>query len=115
MPSALFYALCELLEEQAVLYGNNRSSRPEVLCKRGVLRNFAKFIGKHLYQRLFLNKVAGLPCNFIKKEALAQVFSCEFCEISKNTFFYRTPQVAASKIIVFKKIRDSLANFTFSV
>ena len=25
-----------------------------------------------------------------KKETLAQVFSCEFCEISKNTF-YRTP------------------------
>ena len=25
-------------------------------------------------------------CNFIKKETLAQVFSCEFCEISKNTF-----------------------------
>ena len=34
--------------------------------------------------------------NFIKKETLAQVFSCEFCEISKNTFFYRTPLVAAS-------------------
>ena len=26
-------------------------------------------------------------CNFINKETLAQVFSCEFCEISKNTFF----------------------------
>ena len=26
--------------------------------------------------------------HFIKKEALAQVFSCEFCEISKNTFFH---------------------------
>ena len=25
--------------------------------------------------------------NFIKKEALAQVFPCEFCEISKSTFF----------------------------
>ena len=25
--------------------------------------------------------------NFIMKETLAQVFSCEFCEISKNTFF----------------------------
>ena len=24
------------------------------------------------------------------------MFSCEFCEISKNTFFYRTPPVAAS-------------------
>ena len=35
-------------------------------------------------------------CNFIKKDTLAQVFSCEFCEISKNTFFYRTPLVAAS-------------------
>ena len=28
-----------------------------------------------------------LACNFIKKETLAQVFSCEFCEISKNTIF----------------------------
>ena len=35
-------------------------------------------------------------CSFIKKETLAQVFSCEFCEISKNTFSYRTPLVAAS-------------------
>ena len=34
--------------------------------------------------------------NFITKQTLAQVFSCEFCEISKNTFYYRTPMVAAS-------------------
>ena len=27
------------------------------------------------------------PKAAIKKETLAQVFSCEFCEISKNTFF----------------------------
>ena len=26
-------------------------------------------------------------CNFIKKETLAQAFSCGFCEFSKNTFF----------------------------
>ena len=32
----------------------------------------------------FFNKVADL---FIKKEALAEVFSCEFCEIFKNIFF----------------------------
>ena len=32
----------------------------------------------------------------MKKETLAHVFSCEFCEISKNTFSYRTPPVAAS-------------------
>ena len=35
-------------------------------------------------------------CNFIKKETLAQMFSFEFCETSKNTFFYRTPPVAPS-------------------
>ena len=59
-------------------------SPPEVFYKKDVLRNFAKFIGKHLCQGLFFNKVS---CNFIKKETLAQVFSCEFCEIPKNTFF----------------------------
>ena len=37
-------------------------------------------------------------CNFIKKETLAQVISCEFCEISNNTFSYRTPPVAASEL-----------------
>ena len=45
-----------------------RSSRPEVFCKNGVLRNFAKFTGKHLYQSLFFNKVAGQrPATLLKK------------------------------------------------
>ena len=35
-------------------------------------------------------------CNFIKKETLAQVFYCEFCEISKNTFFTEHLQATAS-------------------
>ena len=34
--------------------------------------------------------------NFIKKEALTQVFSCEFCGTSKNTFLYKTLLMAAS-------------------
>ena len=58
--------------------------------KKGDLRNFVKFTGKHLCQSLFFNKVAGLrpeTCNFIKKETLAQVISGEFYEISKNTIF----------------------------
>ena len=33
---------------------------PEVFLKKGVLKNFAKFTGKHLCQGLFFNKVAGL-------------------------------------------------------
>ena len=37
-------------------------------------------------------------CNFIKKETLAQVFSCEFCEISKNTFFTEHLRATASAL-----------------
>ena len=70
-----------------VVYNIARSSLSEGFCKKGVLKNFAKFTGKHLCQE---------ACNFIKKETLAQLFSCEFCEISKKTFSYRTPPVAAS-------------------
>ena len=73
---------------------NTKSNRPDVFCEKGVLTNFAKFTRKNLCQGLFFIKAAG-TCNFIKKEALAEVFFCEFCEISKNTFFYRTPLVVA--------------------
>ena len=37
-----------------------------------------------------------VACNFIKKETLAQTFSCEFCEISKNAFSTAQLQTAAS-------------------
>ena len=47
----------------------------------------------------FLIKLSQ-ACNFIKKETLAQVFFCEFCEISENTFSYKTPPVAASEVNV---------------
>ena len=36
--------------------------------------------------------------NFIKKEALAQVFPCEFSQISQNTLYHITHLVAASII-----------------
>ena len=35
-------------------------------------------------------------CNFITKETLAQVFSCEFCKISKNTFLTEQLRTTAS-------------------
>ena len=54
--------------------------------RKGVLGNFAKFTGKHLRQSLFFNKLAGAASNFIKKETLAHVFSCETYEFSKNIF-----------------------------
>ena len=55
--------------------------------KKLFFRNFAKFTGKRLCQGLFFNKVAGQSPATLLKKTLAQVFSFEFCEISKNTFF----------------------------
>ena len=49
-------------------------------------------------------------CNFIKKETLAQVFSCEFYEIYKNTFYYRTPLVAASGVLINLAILEPFSN-----
>ena len=42
-------------------------------------------------------------CNFIKKETLAQVFSWEFCEISKNIFFTEHLRTTASENYPTKK------------
>ena len=40
---------------------------PDVLCKKGALKIFTKFTGKHLCQSLFFNKVAGLrPATLLK-------------------------------------------------
>ena len=44
----------------------------------------------------FLIKLQAKAWNFIKKESLTQMFSCEISEIFKNTFFYRTPATVAS-------------------
>ena len=73
---------------------NTRSSRPEVFCEKDVFKKFAKFTGKYLCQNLFF---ITLQASVLKKETLAQVFSCEFCEIFKNIIFYRTTSVAASE------------------
>ena len=37
---------------------------PQLFYKKGVLKNLAKFTGKHLRQSLFFNKVAGLLQGF---------------------------------------------------
>ena len=49
----------------------------------------------------FLIKLQSSACSFIRKETLAQMFYCEFCKVSKNTFSYRTHAVAVSPSILF--------------
>ena len=71
-----------------------------------VLEGFSSFqvvphLSKYRYQRWYMKKsvrrnFTKFTENFIKKETLAHVFSCEFCEISKNTFFTENLQTTAS-------------------
>ena len=45
----------------------------------------------------FWIKLLNSACNFIKKETLSQVFSCEFCKIFKNTLFTEHLRTTASE------------------
>ena len=51
------------------------------MCKKGVLKNFASFTGKHLCCSLLFDKVAAL---FIKKETTAHALSYDFLEKKIN-------------------------------
>ena len=66
----------------------DRRSSPEVFCKKGVLRNFTKFTGKHLCQSLFFNKVAGLRPAFLLKKRLWHIcFPVNFVKFLRAPFY----------------------------
>ena len=54
--------------------------------KIGVIINFPIFTRKYL-----------MTCNFIKKETLTKVFSCEYYKMFGKSLFYGTHPVAASE------------------
>ena len=64
-----------------------RGSFPEVFCKSGIFLKFTELIGKRLCWGLFFNKV------------YTDISLC-ILHIFKNTFFYRTPKVAASVYVM---------------
>ena len=51
--------------------------------KKGVARKFSKITGKHL-RRSLINKYQAGCRQLCQNKNLAQVFSCEFCEIFQN-------------------------------
>ena len=73
-----------------------KSSRSQMFYKIGVVKSFAKFTEKNTRWSFFFNKVAGLTLVTLIKKTPIQVFSCEFCEIFKNTFFLRISLVFCS-------------------
>ena len=64
-----------------------KSSRLDVFCKKGVLRNFTKFLGKHLRQSLFFSEAAGLrAATLLKKRLWHRCFPVNFVKFLRTTF-----------------------------
>ena len=68
-----------------------------VLCKKVFLEISQNSQESICARASFLIKLQAY--NFIKKETLVQVFSCEFCEISINTFSTEHLQKTTSKML----------------
>ena len=68
-------------------YSERKLKVQEVFCKKGVLRNFAKFIGKRLCRSLFFNKVAALrPATLLKKRLWDRCFPKNFAKFLRTPF-----------------------------
>ena len=62
--------------------------------KKAFLKILQNSLGNTKARASFLIKLQA--CNFIKKDTLAQVFSCEFSVVSKNIFFTEYLRATAS-------------------
>ena len=60
----------------------------EVFYKNGVSKDFTKFMGKDLFQSLFINKVASWGLQFCLDRTPAQVFYCEFAKFFEKVFLH---------------------------
>ena len=70
------------------LFGSNH---PEVFCKKDVLRNLAKFTGKHLCQSLLFKKVAGIkPSTLLNKRIWHRCFPVNFAKFLRTPFLVWT-------------------------
>ena len=76
---------------QKVLITKDRISHQICSVRKCVLRNFAKFTGKHICQSLFFNKVAGLrPATLLKKRLWYRFFPLNFAKFLKIPFLQNT-------------------------
>ena len=75
---------------------------PAVFCTKKVFLKISKIPQEYSCARTSLLIKFQVAWNFIKKEALSQVLSCEFSEIFKNTFFTEHVWSAASLLMYMK-------------
>ena len=69
---------------------HSRSSHQRCSVKKGVLRNFAKFTGKHLCQSLFLINLQDAPATLLKKRLWRRCFPVHFAKFLWTLFLQNT-------------------------
>ena len=74
----------------------NRSNHQSSFVKKDVLKNFAIFTWKHLCWSLFFIKLQAVRAATLLKSGSNTMFSCEYCEIIRNTYFVQHLRTAAS-------------------
>ena len=80
-----------------ILYTMMKYENKNCLFPEGAIGGVRRCSVKKVFLKILLNFQENTQaCNFIKKETLTQVLSCEFCEISKNTSSYSTPPMSPS-------------------
>ena len=85
--------LLEILKLQTAVKTSlkRRSSHQRCSMRKGVLRNFTKFAGKHLCQTLFFNKVTGLrPATLLKKILWHRCLPVNFAIFLRTPFLQST-------------------------
>ena len=95
----------------------NKSSHQRYSMKKGVLRNFTKFIGKHLCQSLIFNKVGGLrPTALLKKRLRHRYFPADFVEFPRTPILQNTSgRLPLNFQANYHKANQSFVQFTFTV
>ena len=81
-------------EHKPILKDNIRNE----LATRRVLQE------KVFLEILQIHRKTPEACDYFKKETLAQVFSCEFCKVSKNNFFI-TEHLRATALDIFQCVK----------
>ena len=70
--------------------------------KKGVLRNFTKFAGKHQWPSLLFNKVTGpKPATLLKKRLWHRFFLVNFAKFLRTPFLQKTSGGCFYRLIVF--------------
>ena len=98
-----FEAVVQMCSAKKVHLEISQNSQ-ENTCARG------NFIKKDTLAQVFSCEFCKISkctaCNFIQKDTLTQVLSCEFCEISKSTFF--TYNTSGGCVCFLEETRNSL-------